>query len=210
MKTPLLILMCTAATPNVFAETVERKGWFWGGDLGAAYLNRTFDSDDAVDEASGRFYMDFFGGYAFNPHFAAGLELGGWLIEPDSDTYTWNPYWPPDNQGSEKTAGEGLSQVLVFTRLYPYRDKGLFIKLSGGYLEHWLKTDQGTITEQGWSIMTGVGWDILLSGSWSLTPGLSYSYGVAGSQTHQALTASIGFVWHQWKGPHRFSETHHD
>ncbi len=210
MKTPLLLISILLAGSNIRAEMEERKGWFWGGGVGAAYMDRTFDTTHGADDASGRFYMEFFGGYAFNPHLSAGLEIGGWLIEPDSDTYIWNPYWPPDNQRSEEPTGEGLSQILLFTRIYPYRDKGLFIKLGGGYLEHWLKTDYNTIKEQGWTTVAGVGWDIHLTGNWSLTPGLSYSYGVAGSQTHQAVTASIGFLWHQWKEPNRFSEVTSD
>ena len=200
----LIFALLSMETVHARSEMGKREGFFWGGALGGAYLDRTFSTTNAMDDASGRFYMEFFGGYAFNPHLAVGLELGGWTIEPDSDTYTWNPYWPPDNERSEEPEGEGLMQVLVFTRIYPYEDRGLFLKLGGGYLEHWLKTSRGQYNEEGWTSVAGLGWDIHLSGNWSVTPTLSYSYGVAGHQTHQAVTASFGFIWHQWKGPDRF------
>ena len=194
----LLYAAVSVASPT---EIPERKGFFWGAGLGGGYLERTFSSTNGTDDAAGRFYMEFFGGYAINPHVAIGMEIGGWLIEPDSDTYTRNPYWPLDNQSSDDPEGEGLSQILVFARLYPYEDRGLFVKLGGGYMDHWLKTSEQYFSEDGWTSVAGVGWDILLSGNWSFTPALSYSYGRAGTQTHQAVTASIGFMWHQWKGP---------
>jgi len=174
-----------------------------GAGLGGGYVERTFSTTNALDDSAGRFYMEFFGGYAFNPHLAVGMEIGGWLIEPDSDTYTWNPYWPPDNERSEEPTGEGLSQILVFTRIYPHREKGLFIKLGGGYMDHWLKTTRGQYNEEGWTTVAGLGWDIHVSGKWSVTPAINYSYGVAGTQTHQAITASFAFMWHQWEGPKR-------
>ena len=205
----LLITLLTVAislTSRAAKKAGERKGFFWGAGLGAGYLDRSFNSTDAVDDAAGRFYMDFFGGAAINPHIAIGLELSGWTITPDSDTYIWNPYWPPDQQRSENPQGEGLMQILAFTRLYPYEDKGLFLKLGGGAMEHWLKTDFGNYSENGWTTVAGLGWDVHVTGNWSIIPTLSYSYGIAGSQTHRAVTASIGFMWHGWKGPDRFSK----
>jgi hypothetical protein len=209
MKTTrqLLIPLLVLSYSGFAAELMERReGFFWGAGLGGAYLDRTFSTTNAVDRAEGLLYMEFFGGVALNPHVAIGLELSGWTIEPDSDTYIWNPYWPPDHQRSEEPQGEGLMQVLVFTRIYPYADQGLFLKLGAGGLEHWLKTDYGTYKETGWTTVGGLGWDVHISTNWSLTPTLSYSYGVAGSQTHQAVTGSISFMWHQWKGPDRMSQ----
>lgn len=214
MKASAFIICLLAAgtsLPSSGLDAAERQGWLWGGGIGGAYLERTFSTTNWTDDATGRLYMEAFGGYAFNPHIMAGLEIGGWLITPDSDTYGWNPYWPPDNQPSEDPEGEALMQVLLFTRLYPYRDKGLFIKVGGGYLEHWWKTPEGfQENEEGWASVAGIGWDIHLSGNWSLTPTLSYSYGVAGNETHQAITASIGFMWHQWKGKDRFAVPDHE
>ena len=201
--TTILIAVISIGTSS--GEMEKREGFFWGGGLGGGYLERTFSATNAIDDAETRFYMDFFGGYAFNPHWALGLEIGGWLIEPDSDTYIWNPYYPPDNEPAEDPEGEGLMQVLMFTRLYPYRDKGLFMKLGGGYLEHWWKTSRGNYNEEGWTSVAGLGWDVHVSGNWSITPTVSYSYGEAGDQAHQAVTASIGFMWHQWSGPDRMN-----
>lgn len=190
----------------VAAQMEKREGFFWGAGLGAAYLDLSYSSTNAVDSTDGTLYMEFFGGVAINPHIAIGLEISGWTITPDSDTYTWNPYWPPDNERSENPEGEGLMQIIAFTRLYPYEDKGLFLKLGGGALEHWLKTDYGDYSETGWTTVAGLGWDVHVSGNWSITPTLSYSHGIAGNQTHQSVMASFDFMWHQWKGPDRFSE----
>ena len=198
--TSILLFICSSLTA---VSMEKREGFFWGAGLGGAYLDRSFGSTNAIDDAGGYLYMEFFGGAVINPHIAVGLELSGWSITPDSDTYMWNPYWPPDNQPSEDPQGEGLMQILAFTRLYPYEDQGLFVKLGGGYLEHWLKTDFGNYSENGWTTVAGLGWDVHVSGNWSITPILSYSYGVAGSQTHQAVTASLGFMWHTWTGPDR-------
>ena len=208
-RSRLLIFLLALTSAGFAAENMgRREGFFWGAGLGGAYLDRTFSTTNAIDDAEARLYMEFFGGLAINPHIAIGLELSGWTIEPDSDTYLWNPYWPPDNQRSEEPQGEGLMQILVFTRLYPYENKGLFVKLGGGALQHWLKTDYGTYEENGWTTAAGAGWDVHLSGKWSLTPTVSYSYGVAGNQTHQAVTASLSFMWHEWEGPNRVPQKH--
>jgi hypothetical protein len=205
-KSLFLILAVGLLAASSGAEPVRRKGFFWGGGLGGGWLDRSFSHTNGVDDAEARFYMEFFGGYAFNPHIAVGLEIGGWLIEPSSETYVWNPYWPPDNERSEDPTGEGLMQVLAFTRLYPWSGQGLFIKLGGGYLERWIETSGGTYNEEGWSAVAGLGWDLHVSGNWSLTPTISYSLGEAGSQTHQAVTLSLSLMWHQWKGPDRFAQ----
>jgi len=177
----------------------EREGYFWGADLGGGYVERTFSSTNGTDDATARLYMDFFGGYAFNPHIAIGLEAGGWLIEPDSDTYIWNPYWPPDNQPGEEPSGEGIMRVFVFTQIYPCPDGNLFIKLGGGYIDHWIKSSMGITRDEGWGAEVALGYDIPIYGNWSLTPMVSYSYGEADVQTYEALTASLGLIWHQWK-----------
>lgn len=201
----LAVMACLSGIVHISASEMEpRKGFFWGGALGGAYLARNFSQTNGVDDAAARFYMEAFGGYALNPHVAVGLELGGWLIEPDSDTYQWNPYWPPDNTPSENPSGEGLEQILAFTRIYPRADEGFFLKLGGGYLNHWVKTSGGIFNEEGWTTVAGLGWDIHCSGSWSFTPQINYSYGDAGNQTHSAITASLGFMWHQWQGPDRY------
>ena len=203
VRTVLLILGLSFTFPGLAQEVVSRQGLFWGFGLGGAYLERTFMSTNTNDEADGRLYMELFGGLALNPHVAIGLEIGGWTIEPDSDTYIWNPYWPPDNERSEEPEGEGLMQILAFTRIYPAEDRGLFLKLGAGYLEHWLKTDYQTLRKHGWTAVAGLGWDFPVGENWSLTPTLSYSYGTAGIQTHQAFTLSFGAMWHQWEVKNR-------
>lgn len=194
-----LLLVLTATLPTRGNTGGIRDGLFWGFGLGGAYLDRTFSTTNTADDAQGRLYMEFYGGTTINPHVALGIEIGGWTISPDSDTYIWNPYWPPDNERSENPEGEGLMQIIIFSRIYPYKERNLFIKLGGGYLDHWLKTDYQTLREHGFTSVAGVGWDIALGGNWSLTPTLSYSYGKAGQQTHQAITASLGIMWHEWK-----------
>jgi hypothetical protein len=177
----------------------ERKGFFWGADLGGGYVERTVTSTNGVDDAAARLYMNFFGGYAFNPRIAIGLEGGGWLIEPDSDTYIWNPYWPPDNQASEEPSGEGIMKIFAFTQIYPDPAGNLFIKLGGGYIDHWTKSSMGITRNEGWGAEAALGYNIPVHENWSLTPMVSYSYGEADVQTHKAITASLGLIWHQWK-----------
>lgn len=201
LKATILILLLASTCALSAGGNGEwtREGLFWGFGLGGAYLDRTFSTTNALDDAEGRLFMEFYGGVVLNPHVAIGLEIGGWLIEPDSNTYIWNPYWPPDNERAEEATGEGLMQIIAFTRIYPYEGQGLFIKLGGGFLEHWLETDYQSLRQTGWTTVAGIGWDIPLAKNWSLTPSLHYSYGMAGDQTHQALTASFGFMWHQWE-----------
>lgn len=205
MKRKRIFLLTAVILPtmvgNTFAEIPERKGFFGGFGLGAGYIERTFN-DASLDDGETRFYMDFIGGYAFNPNLAAGLEVSGWNYQADN---TYGYY----NSSNEEPEGEGLYQVFAFGRYYPSRESGLFLKLGGGFVRQWTNRPGEDPYKDGWGAVTGIGYDYFISGRGSATFALDYSFGEAEDLTYQSITASVGFIFHQWKGPDRLKDMLH-
>jgi hypothetical protein len=72
-------------------------------------------------------------------------------------------------------------------------DNNLFLGFTIGYTlnPHFLIG----VELSGWGLNFGGGYDVLLNSNWSITPFLSYSFGDADNQEHEALTVGIGFTW---------------
>lgn len=165
---------------SAFAEEKLNRDGIWAGiDVGFGHIERSFGE---TQEDDNNLFLGFTIGYTLNPHFLIGVELSGWLFEPSDLNYP-------------ERGGEGLSQVLLVTRYYPSRKSGLFAKIGGGYVSHWNSRPGEPQRKSGWGLNFGGGYDVLLNSNWSITPFLSYSFGDADNQEHEALTVGIGFTW---------------
>jgi hypothetical protein len=186
--TKLLCVIFTAALfiPSVASgEEIHVRNGFWGGiDAGAGYLKQSFEERNEDDAY---FFMGFKGGYTINPHFLLGVELSGWLLEAGDP--------------SDPNKGKGLMQALVITRLYPFKDSGLFAKAGGGYVSNWSNRSDEPNRKNGWGFTLGGGYDITLDGflpdlDIALSPFATFSYGNTGNWDYRAVTVGIGFTFH--------------
>ena len=170
-----LVGLSLISTAALAADQIERAG-FWGGiDIGAGYVQRSFAE---VEEDETNLFLGFKAGYTLNPHFLMGVELSGWLLEA-SDV-------------NDPSKGEGISQVFLITRYYPSLDYGLFAKVGGGYLSYWNNRPGEPRRKSGWGLTFGGGYDFYLNKNWAITPFVTYSFGEADDQEHDALTLGVG------------------
>jgi hypothetical protein len=159
------------------AEKLERSG-LWGGiDVGGGYVERSFSG---IEEDETNFFLGVKGGYAFNPYILAGLELSGWLFE--------------SSNLDDSSEGEGLSQVLLITRLYPSKDYGFFGKLGGGYVSYW-NNRPGVSDSDGWGVTFGAGYDFSIYRNMAIAPLITYSFGEGDDLEHDAITFGLSFTW---------------
>lgn len=92
-------------------------------------------------------------------------------------------------------------QALVITRLYPFKDSGLFAKAGGGYVSNWSNRSDEPNRKNGWGFTLGGGYDITLDGflpdlDIALSPFATFSYGNTGNWDYRAVTVGIGFTFH--------------
>jgi hypothetical protein len=174
-----IFILITAAS----AEEQNIRSGLWGGiDAGAGHVKQSFGEEDHDDVY---FFLGFKGGYFFNPHFLAGLELSGWLIE-ESDQYCYYGYC------SDASEGGGIMQIFLITQLYPIKESGLFAKAGGGYVEKWNNRSGEQSNKQGWGLTLGGGYDFMLYEHFALSPFATFSYGDTGNWDYTALTFGLG------------------
>jgi hypothetical protein len=180
---PLIKGVCAAAiallmlAPPVSAEQGYIRQGFWGGiDAGVGLVGPSFDGEDDEDDNS--FYLGLEGGYAINPHFLVGVELGGWLLAA-SDL-------------NDPDEGRGISQAFLITRLYPGKQSDFFLKAGGGHVSIWSNSSGDTRRKQGLGLTLGGGYDFRLNEAAALTPFVTFSYGDTGSWNYQAITFGLG------------------
>ena len=147
-----------------------------GIDAGVGLVGPSFDGEDDEDDNS--FYLGFKGGYAINPHFLVGVELGGWLLAA-SDL-------------NDPDEGRGISQAFLITRLYPGKQSDFFLKAGGGHVSMWSNRSGDTRRKQGLGLTLGGGYDFRLNEAAALTPFVTFSYGDTGSWNYQAITFGLG------------------
>lgn len=172
-----LIVLSLMSSSALAAEKLERTRYWGGLDIAAGKVQR---SVAGVEEDETKFFLGFKVGYTLNPHFLMGVELSGWLFEATS---LWDP-----------SVGEGISQVFLITRYYPSQDSGLFAKVGGGYVSHWNNRPGEPRRKEGWGLTFGGGYDFSLNKNLAITPFVTYSFGEADDQEHNALTLGVGFT----------------
>lgn len=177
-----LICLILLASLELFAFTggasaagkTDRHG-FWGSvDLG---MGAVAQSERGSEQNSGSFFFGLEGGYTLNPRLLVGLELSGWLLEA-GDLY-------------DPCKGEGIEQVYVVTRYYPYSDGRFFVKTGGGYANHWNYNPAEPLNKSGWGYTLGGGYDFEGKYGFCVTPIVSYSGGKMDEEEFHALTLGI-------------------
>jgi hypothetical protein len=179
----LIWILYVAVTAS--AEEDHIRDGFWGGiDAGAGFLKQSLDEGNKNDTS---FFLGFKGGYTINPHFLIGLELSGWLLEA-SDQFCCYGYC------SDASGGEGIMQIFLVSRYYPYQESGLFAKAGGGYVEHWNNNPGEPKSKSGWGFTVGGGYDFLLNEDIAFSPFATFSYGETGNWDYRAITLGLGIT----------------
>jgi hypothetical protein len=62
---------------------------------------------------------------------------------------------------TEPEKGEGISRIFLYTQLYPSTESGWFVKVSGGYINHWSNSSDSQ-SRKGWGYSFGGGYDFLI------------------------------------------------
>ena len=108
-----------SAVGSSFAEEAHFRTGFWGGiDVAAAQVEQSLNG---MDDDSTNLYLGFKGGYTINPYFLVGVEFSGWLLE--------------ESDFNDPRYGEGISQIFLIARYYPWDHRNLFFRFGGGYAE---------------------------------------------------------------------------
>ncbi len=169
-----LFIVCPVAVP---ATELQRSG-FWGSlEAGIGSVRSQLPQSDGEHE---RLYLGFTGGYSLNPHLLLGVELSGWNIQ------SGNLHDP--------SQGEGIMQLLGIARLYPSEQGGYFLKIGGGYLDHWNNRPNETRRQEGWELCLGGGYDIALTTRFAMTPFINFSFGKAGNEDNRIITFGVGMT----------------
>ena len=162
------------------AEDIHIRKGFWGGiDAGAGLVGISFDQEDDGDDIF--LYLGFKGGYAINPHFLIGIELGGWLLQASNLN-------DPDE-------GSGISQAFLITQIYPGNESDFFLKAGGGHVSIWRNASGDTSREQGFGLTMGCGYDFRLNETVTLSPFASFSYGETRNWNYTAITFGLGMTF---------------
>jgi hypothetical protein len=173
----LLALSLSLVNTEVTAKEAFDRASIWGGvDIGRG----NFKTSGDVDKDETALYLGFKVGYRFNPHYLVGLELSGWILESSN-------LWDPNK-------GEGISQVLIFTQLYPNIGSDYFVKLGGGYVSHWNNRLGEPAKKSGWGITLGGGYDFRLYKDWAITPFVTISHARTDNEVHNAWALGIGMT----------------
>jgi hypothetical protein len=172
------VWLILAGGSSIAEETHFRSG-FWGGiDIAAGRVEQSLDG---MDDNSTNFYLGLKGGYTINPHFLVGIEFSGWLLE-ESDL-------------NDPRYGEGISQIFLITRYYPWDHRNLFFRFGGGYVEIWNNRPGEDTGLTGSGLTFGAGYDILLTDRIALSPFLGYTQGSADEIDYNAVNFGIGFTF---------------
>ena len=176
----LLALSLSLVNTDVTAMEAFDPASIWAGvDIGSGKVKTSGN----VDEYKTAHYLGFKVGYRFNPRYLVGLELSGWTLESGN---LWDP-----------SEGEGISQVLIITQLYPDIASHFFVKLGGGYVSHWNNRPGEPAKKSGWGVTVGGGYDFSLNEDWVITPFATMSHARTDDEEHDAWALGIG-ITHQF------------
>lgn len=174
------VFMLFAFSEISYAQNEHRRSGWWGGiEIGIGYVEL---SSQEYKESDTHFYLGFSGGYTINSSLQFGCELSGWLYEASN----LNDY----------RKGEGISQMLVIARYYPFKNKDFFTKFGCGYVSLWDNDSSETDNDGGMGLNLGVGYDLKVNDNWAISPFLSYNYGDIGHLEYKAFTLGITILFH--------------
>lgn len=155
----------------VFADDIQQRRFYFGGDLGIAYMDLQRGDTNYSDTW---LYGALRAEYALFPHLLLGVEGSGWT----------------DQVISSSSISEDVVAFMLTARAYPFQRSDIFIKAGWGYAKHryWESSESRDASGNGYLI--GLGYDIDIA---SLS--ISYSSGDLEQETYKALTFSLGFTF---------------
>jgi|GEM_PF-3023574 len=155
----------------VLSDEPQQRRFYFGGDLGAAYMDI---------ERGGTSYSDtwLFGAlraeYAFYPRLLAGIEGMGWT----------------DQVTASSSISEDVLSLMVTVRAYPMQNSDVFIRAGLGPARHRYWESSTTSDASGSAYLLALGYDVNRA-SFSV----SYSSGDLDQETYKAVTVSAGFTF---------------
>jgi len=162
-----------------FAEEQPVRSGFWGEiDLGIGLLQQSFDEIE-VDDAP--LFLGFKAGYMISPQFSMGLELSGCLLEA--------------GDLEDPGVGEGISQVFLIARYYPYQKSNLFVNGGGGYASIWNNRPGQWRRKNGWGLTMGGGYDFRVNSRVALGPFVNFGNGSAEELNYKVIHFGIGMTF---------------
>jgi hypothetical protein len=178
----LLVLLTVAASIAVpaSAQTPREHRGFWisFGFGGGWNLSRNVGVDSS-STGGGAAYLRM--GGTLSEKFLLGGEVIGWGRSVD---------------GAELARGN----VNVTAMFYPSVQTGVFIKggVGGASLAQTVTAGNTTTTvsDEGFGVTIGLGWDVRLARNFFLTPGLDFLYQRASSIDNTMLLMTVGATWH--------------
>lgn len=183
-------LACLVSSPLLLVdgkllaqESVERSGIVVGASAG--YGSIDVHTAEISKDSYGTFALGFRGGYAFNPHIVAGLELDGWTLKP--------------YDLEDPSKGESVSNVSLFLNYFPFQEFPIYISAGIGYLSYSNNSPDVNGRDSGESWFVGSGYEIPLSKEMMLVPQLRYSEGDFTGGDFAAYEVTIGINWYLGK-----------
>ena len=172
------------------AQTEQNvRAWWAGGEIGEGQLS--LSSDQIHRAKTPTFALGFFGGHRLGSRSRLGLEVNGWLLQASNL--------------NDPTVGEGVSNVLGVTDIFPTRKIPLFIR-GGGGLAMYHNNRPAESGGTGWSWTGGAGYEIRLSEALGLAPMVQYAYGrfdgvrnpitIETGRHYSVVEFKIAAIWH--------------
>ena len=168
---PILGATFLWAAPAAAQNGPTRHGFWADVEFGYGQLEMSSDQEPLTRQSV--FTLNFALGGWLNPHLRLGGELGGWLLEAFD---VWDP-----------SKGESVSQVRAIAQVYPWQERGFFLKAAVGQAiytnEHPFEFDS-----KGWGGTIGAGYDLRVSDGFSLTPVVTFNQGTLGQVRNPVMT----------------------
>ena len=172
----IIVLAIIGMTGFVYADQKPIRSGSWAGiDIG---IGRVHQSTHEAEQEDTPMFLGFKAGYTITPDFLIGLEFSGWLFE--------------ESNINDPGEGEGLSQVFLISRIYPFRNSSLYFKFGGGLASIWDNDPDEEGRKSGVGFTIGSGYDYPISNKLVINPFVSYSFGNADDTDYRVVTFGLG------------------
>ena len=176
--TRLSTLACLLGVSIILSSTIvlsdesRQRRFFFGGDLGVAYMDITRGDKNYSDTW---LYGALRAEYALCPRLLLGTEGAGWT----------------DQVTASSSIAEDVIAVMVTARAYPMQNSDAFVKAGWGQARHRYRESSVHSDASGPAYLVALGYDIHPRASFSI----SYSSGDLDQETYKAVTVSAGFTF---------------
>lgn len=179
MRLTAVLAMATlvfTAVPGTAQQATRHQGFWISFGFGPGW-----DLDAPLGDAN-------FGGAGY-------LRLGG-TVTPQLLIGGEASGWTRDDSGITKTRGNATASVLF----YPLLRGGVFLKSGIGFGTQSVQTNTfgvtTTISDEGFGITFGAGYDIRLGRNFYITPNADYLVQRIGGASRNLVLVTVGATWH--------------